>query len=101
MARMCFMRELTLAGHHRGVGEHVSVVRDINVDEAGRWPNDFSITLIGRDRLHVRIDRFLPAANANIDVRRHVHIVRETRLQLRRRSAAVIARSGCGEASIA
>ena len=45
-------------------------------------PSDFSITLIGRDRFHVRLDRLLPAAAANIDVRRHVHVVREAGLQV-------------------
>ena len=76
-----FHRELALAGHHRGVGQHVPIVRDVDVDETLRRSDDFPVALIGCDRLEVGIDRLLPAAAANVDVRRHMDVVSQARLQ--------------------
>jgi hypothetical protein len=47
-----------------------------------RWTCHLAITLIGCDRLLVSHDRFLPATAPDIDVRRHMNVVRQSRLQL-------------------
>ena len=44
-------------------------------------PTILPITAVSRDRFHVGIDRLLPAPATNVDVRWHVHVVREARLQ--------------------
>ena len=76
-----FHRQIALAGHHRGVGQHVAVVRHINVNETDGRPNDLAIAAIGLDRLHVGLNRLLPAPATNVDVRWHMHVVGEPGLQ--------------------
>ena len=71
-----------LAGHHRGVSEHVLVVRDIDRQEAFGRPSDFPILPISLDGLEIAIDRLLPAPAPDVDVRWHVDIVCQARLQL-------------------
>ena len=56
-------------------------MRDINIKEADGWTRDFAIALVGRDRSQVGFDRFVPTAAPNVDVRRHVQVVRHSRLQ--------------------
>jgi hypothetical protein len=58
-----------------------SIVREVNIKKSGRRPGNFSVALIGRDRFEIGIDCILPAPATNVDVRRHVHIVREPRLK--------------------
>jgi hypothetical protein len=74
-------RYFALSRHHRGVGQHVAVVRGIDREQTGGRPHDFAKGPIGRHRPHVGLDCLLPAAPANIDVRRHVNVVRQARLQ--------------------
>ena len=74
-------RERALAGHHRRVGQHVTVVRDVDVDESHRRPGDFAIAAVGFDGLDVGVDGLLPAPATNVDVRRHMHVVGEAGLQ--------------------
>lgn len=60
--------ELLLAGHHRGVRQHVPVVGVVDQQRARRRAGDRAETTGGLDRLGVGDDRILPAPVANIDV---------------------------------
>ena len=74
--------ELALTSHHCGVGEHVSIVRNIDREEALGRPDDFAVLPIGVDGLEISIKGLLPASPTDIDVRGHVDIVSKARLQL-------------------
>ena len=76
-----FHGERALAGHHRGISQHVAIVRHVDIDESLRRPRDFPVTPIGVDRLDVRLDRLLPVAAADVDVGRHVNVVGEAGLK--------------------
>ena len=75
-------RDFALTGHHGGVREHVAVMRGINRQQSCGRADDFAKGLVGRDRFHIGIDRLLPAAAANIDMRRHVDVVGQARLEI-------------------
>ena len=64
---------------------------DVNVNETDRRSDDPAIAAIGFDRLHVGLDRLLPAPATNVDVRRHMHVVGEPGLQ---RAQAIRGRVG-------
>ena len=64
----------------RGIGKHVAVVRDVHIQKAFGWPEDLPVTLICFDCLYIGIDGLQPPPGANVDMRRHMHIVREAGL---------------------
>ncbi len=77
-----FHGDLALSRHQRAVREHVPVVRGIDREQPGRWSDDLPIALVRIDRFRIGVDGLLPAAPADIDVRRHVNVVRQARLQV-------------------
>jgi hypothetical protein len=70
-----FHRQIALTRHHGGVGEHVTVMRDIHVQKTFGRAKDLLVILVCRHCLDIGVDGVQPAASANIDVRRHVHVV--------------------------
>ena len=77
-----FHRDFALPRHQRAISQHVAVVRRVDRKQTSGRSDDLPVTLVRLDRFHVRVDRLLPAAAANVDVRRHVNVVRQARLQL-------------------
>ena len=73
--------QFALPSHHRGVGEHVLVMRRINDDQALRWPEDRAVVIVRGDGLDVPFDGFVPAAAADINVGGHVDAVPKGGLQ--------------------
>jgi len=57
-------------------------MRDVNIQKTLRRSEDFPVTLVCRDGFEIGLDRFQPAAGANVDVRRHMSVVREAGLQI-------------------
>ena len=74
--------EFSLTSHHCGVGEHVSIMCNIDREEALGWPSDLAIPPVGFDGLEISVKSLLPAPAPDIDVRGHVNIVGKSRLQL-------------------
>jgi hypothetical protein len=74
--------EIALAGHHGGVSEHMLITGRIENDETLRLTENLAIAAIGLDCFQVRGDGLIPMTDTNIDMRRHMHIVSESRLQI-------------------
>jgi hypothetical protein len=55
-------------------------MRYIHVQKTFVRPEDLAVPLIRFHCLRIRIDSFLPLAGANVDVRRHMHVVGKSRL---------------------
>ncbi len=86
-------RLAALAVHHRGVREHVIVVRHVEPVEAGIG-RVHSIDAIGHQRRGVGIDCLLPAAAPNVDVRRHMNEMADAGLQVAQRVGGAVGAAG-------
>jgi hypothetical protein len=73
--------EFALTGHHGSVGEHVLVVRNIQGQETCRRPGNSAVAAISLYRIQVRGDGLVPAPAPNVNVRGHVNIMSNARLQ--------------------
>ncbi len=86
---------LARAAHHRGIGEHVVVVRDVEAVEAGVG-SEGEEPAVGGDRLAVGLLGLLPVAQPHVDVRRHVDVVREAGLEVAEPVGGGLGASGVG-----
>ena len=60
--------QVTVASHHCGIGEHVSVMGGVDNKQILRRPEDRAVAIVRSDGPQVFVNGSLPTAAANIDV---------------------------------
>jgi hypothetical protein len=74
-------RKLLLAGHHGGVGQHLMIMRGVKHDKTFRLAKHGSVTTISRNCLQVRVHSIFPMTDSDVNMRRHMNLMSQTRLQ--------------------